>query len=225
MEPNMKKKLVDLSHTIKKGMITYQGLPGPVISDFMSRKDSAEHYAEGTSFQIGKIELVTNTGTYIDSPFHRFADGRDLSRLELTWIADLEGILFRTDPSRRIVDADIFEGAQLNGRAVLICTGWSRHWGTDRYFKDHPYLTEKAAEFLRESGAALVGIDSYNIDDNTDGRRPAHTVLLGANIPVVEHLNNLDALPDSGFRFFAVPPKIVGLASFPTRAFAIISAP
>ncbi len=213
------KKFIDVSHTVKHGMITYKGLPAPVVCDFLSRDDSRAHYATGTSFQIGKIEMVANTGTYIDSPFHRFADGADLSGLDLKRIADLEGVVFQTDPARRSIGAELFEGADLGNKAVLIHTGWSRHWGTDQYFEGHPFLTAAAAETLKASGASLVGIDSLNIDDTSDGTRPVHTILLGAGIPIVEHLCNLESVPASGFRFHAVPVKISGFGSFPVRAY------
>jgi len=215
-------KFFELSHVIQDGMITYEGLPGPKIRDHLSRAASRQHYAGGTTFQIGKIEMVANTGTYIDAPFHRYKDGKDLSQLDMASVADLDGLLFHADPATRGVSPDLFKGKDLKGKAVLIHTGWDRHWGTELYFKDHPYLNRESAEYLKLEGAALVGIDSLNIDDNTDGTRPAHTILLGGGIPIVEHLCNLDALPDSGFKFFAVPAPVKGMGSFPVRAFAII---
>jgi arylformamidase len=213
---------VDLSHTIEHGMITYQGLPPPTISEFMSREDSREKYEGDTEFQIGKIEMVANTGTYIDSPFHRYPDGKDLSRLPLPSIANLDGIVVRSQPGGRGIGREIFKGHGLQGMAILVYTGWDRRWGTKGYFQDHPFLTREAADYLVEAGVALVGIDSLNIDDTSDGRRPAHSILLGAEIPIVEHMCNLGELPDSGFKFFAVPVKIRGFASFPVRAFALI---
>jgi arylformamidase len=216
-------KLIDLSHTIEDRMITYKGLPAPVICDYLSREQSREHYAEGTEFHIGKIEMVANTGTYIDSPFHRFPDGNDLSELELTSIAELEGIVVRaTEMSVRAIGPELFEPLQIHGRAVLVHTGWDAHWRTDQYFEGHPFLTEDAASYLKQSGAALVGIDSMNIDDTADGRRPAHTILLGAGIPIVEHMCNLGQLPPSGFRFSAVPAKVKGMGTFPIRAYAMV---
>jgi arylformamidase len=214
--------LSDLSHTIEHGMITYKGLPAPIICDFLSREASKAHYAEGTSFHIGKIEMVANTGTYLDSPFHRYADGKDLSELPLTSLANLPGIVFHAPANAREVPHDIFEAHDVKGKAVLVHTGWAKHWRTDQYFEDHPFLTRAAAEFLRDENVALVGIDSYNIDDTTDGTRPAHSILLGAGIPIVEHLCNLDKLPNADFRFFAVPPKVKGFGTFPVRAFAIV---
>jgi len=214
---------VDLSHVVEDGMITYPGLPGPTISDHLSREDSRAHYDEGTEFHIGRIEMVANTGTYVDSPFHRFSGGRDLSQLELPSLANLEGRVFRADPRERACGRKLFGNEELRGKAVLIHTGWDRHWGNESYFHDHPYLTREAAEYLVQAGPALVGIDSLNIDDASDGSRPAHTLLLGAEIPVVEHLCGLARLPDSGFRFFAVPVKVSGLGTFPVRAFAMIS--
>ena len=215
-------KIVDLSHPIEDGMITYTGLPGPKISDHLSREASRGHYAEGTTFQIGKIEMVANTGTYIDAPFHRYADGKDLSQFDLGSVANLDGLVFRADPETRAILPDFFQDRDVRGKAVLIHTGWDRHWSTGQYFEAHPFLTRESAEHLKSAGAALVGIDSLNIDDNTDGARPAHTVLLGAEIPIVEHMCNLDRLPRTGFKFFAVPAPVKGMGSFPVRAFAIL---
>jgi len=212
----------NLSHDIQDGMITYEGLPGPKIRDHLSREDTRQHYAEGTTFQIGKIEMVANTGTYIDAPFHRYQEGKDLSQLDFASVANLDGLVFHAPPNFRKITPDVFSGRDVKGKAVLIHTGWDRHWGTEPYFKDHPYLTRESAEYLKLEGAALVGIDSLNIDDNTDGMRPAHTILLGSEIPIVEHLCNLAALPDTGFKFFAVPAPVKGMGSFPVRAFAII---
>jgi kynurenine formamidase len=218
------RKLIDLSHTIEDGMITYKGLPAPVICDYLSREQSREHYAEGTEFHIGKIEMVANTGTYIDSPFHRFPDGKDLSELELTSIADLEGIVVQaTEMTVRAIGRELFEPLQIHGKAVLVYTGWDAHWRTDQYFEGHPFLTEDAASYLKQSGAALVGIDSMNIDNTADGRRPVHTILLGAGIPIVEHMCNLGQLPPSGFRFSAVPAKVKGMGTFPVRAYARVT--
>lgn len=215
--------LIDLSHTIEDGMITYPGLPGPALTDHLSREESRSHYSGGTEFQIGRIEMVANTGTYIDSPFHRFAGADDLSRLPLPSIANLKGLVVRVArDSGREIDHKRFAGLDVKGKAVLVHTGWAEHWRTERYGQGHPYLTEDAARWLVGAGAALVGIDSLNIDDTDDGRRPAHTLLLENKIPIVEHLRGLEALPDSGFRFFAVPPKIQGFGSFPVRAFAIV---
>jgi len=214
--------IVDLSHPVENGMITYTGLPGPKITDHLSREASRDHYARGTTFQIGRIEMVANTGTYIDAPFHRYADGRDLSQFDLGTVANLDGLLFQADPGARAIRPGLFNGRDLRGKAVLIHTGWDRHWSTAQYFEDHPYLTRGSAVYLKSAGAALVGIDSLNIDDNTDGERPAHTILLGAEIPIVEHMCNLDGLPQTGFKFFAVPAPVKGMGSFPVRAFALI---
>ena len=213
---------IDLSHTIEDGMVTYTGMPGPVISDYLGREESRPHYAEGTTFQIGKIEMVANTGTYIDAPFHRYVESMDLAGLKITSIANLDGIVFRVDQGLRSIGKDVFANDNLKGKAVLVNTGWDQHWRTDTYFENHPFLTRDAAEHLKSSGAALVGIDSLNIDDNTDGTRPAHSILLEAGIPIVEHMCHLDRLPDQGFKFFAVPAPIKGMGSFPVRAFAIV---
>lgn len=216
-------KHLDLSHTIRDGLITYKGLPAPIVCDYLSRADSRAHYSGDTSFHIGKIEMVANTGTYIDSPFHRFEDGCDIASLELHALAGVDGAFVNAvDPPKRAIDRSTFASVNVSGRAVLVHTGWSRHWGTDRYFEGHPFLTRDAAEYLRDGGAALVGIDSYNIDDTGDGTRPAHTILLRAGIPIVEHMCNLDALPPNGFAFTAVPPKIEGMGTFPVRAFATL---
>jgi kynurenine formamidase len=201
-------------------MTTYPGLPGPIICDFLSREASRAKYAPGVEFQIGKIEMVANTGTYVDAPFHRYRDGVDLSGLALESLADLDTVVIRATGERR-VDRDAFGGLALRGRAVLVHTGWDRHWGTPRYLADNPFLTAAAAAYLVDQGAALVGIDSLNIDDLGDLARPVHSTLLGAGVPIVEHLRGLEQLPDAGARFFAVPPKVVGLGTFPVRAFAI----
>lgn len=217
-------KLIDLSHTIGPGMITYKGLPGPVICDFISRQASQRFYDEGTTFQIGKIEMIANTGTYLDSPFHRFADGEDVSELDLASVAELDSVVVRVEgTSGRAVDRSAFLPIDVRGKAVLVHTGWAKHWGTDQYFEGHPFLTEAAALYLKEQGAGLVGIDSLNIDDTSDGARPVHTHLLGAGIPIVEHLCNLDQLPASGFTLTAAPVKIKGMGAFPVRAFAKMS--
>jgi kynurenine formamidase len=216
--------LVDLSHTIEEGMVTYKDLPAPVVCDFISREASQAMYDEGTEFQIGRIDLVGNTGTYVDAPFHRFADGIDLAELPLESIADLDGVTLRWEikSDTRAIGPDLFHGVDLAGRAILINTGWDRHWRTDAYFEGHPYLTADAAQCLKDHGARMVGIDSYNIDDTEDGARPAHTILLGNGIPICEHMTGLRALPPSDFRFSAVPPKVRAMGTFPVRAFARI---
>ena len=215
-------RLVDLSHEIEHGMVTYRGLLAPTISDWLSRDASRARYAAGTTFQIGKIELLANTGTYIDAPFHRYEGGKDVAGYPLEAVADLPAIVVpATDRRDRALDASRFARQDVTGKAVLVHTGWDAHWRTDAYSAgEHPYLTRDAAEHLVRAGAALVGIDSLNMDDDKDGTRPAHTTLLGAGIAIVEHMTNLAALPAAGFRFFAVPPKVKGIGSFPVRAFA-----
>jgi kynurenine formamidase len=214
-------QLIDLSHTIFDGLRTYKGLPPPVICDYLSREASRALYEPGTEFQIGKIELVANTGTYLDCPFHRYADGADLAAVGLAALSDLEGIVIRADHREvQAIDAGYFRNQELRGRAVLVHTGWSDYWNTDRYFEGHPFLTADAAAYLHACGVKLVGIDSHNIDDTRGRSRPVHTLLLGAGILIVEHLTNLAALPDEGFRFSAIPPKIQGVGTFPVRAFA-----
>ena len=218
-----KTRLVDLSHEIEHGMVTYGGLPAPTISDWLTRDASTTRYAPGTTFQIGKIELLANTGTYIDAPFHRYPEGRDVAGYELDAVANLEGIVVRASGPSRPIDATRFAGRELRGKAVLVHTGWDTHWRTDTYSAgQHPFITRDAAEYLVKAGAALVGIDSLNIDDDKDGTRPTHTTLLGAGVAIVEHMTKLAALPDSGFHFFAVPPRVKGMGSFPVRAFAIV---
>ena len=212
--------LVDLSHPIEAGMTTYKGLPGPHICDYWSREHSAQFYDDGSSFQIGRIDMVANTGTYLDAPFHRYADGADLAVLRLDQLAGLPGLVVRSEGPA--VDAGAFESLDIGGKAVLVHTGWDRHWRTDAYYQDHPFLTEAAARLLASRGAALVGIDSHNIDDTARRARPVHSVLLGAGIPICEHMTNLAALPDSGFTFTAAPPKVAGMGTFPVRAFAAI---
>jgi arylformamidase len=219
-----KAMLVDLSHVVEHGMITYKGLPAPLICDFLSREQSRSHYAPGTEFHIGKIEMVANTGTYLDSPFHRYANGKDLSELPLERLANLESVVIHADLSKgRAVGGSAFKDYDVRGKAVLVRTGWDAHWRTDRYFEGHPFLTRDAAETLRAAGAALVGIDSLNIDDTGDLSRPVHSVLLAAEIPIVEHLRGLGQLPADGFRFFAVPIKVKNMGTFPVRAFGIVA--
>jgi len=214
--------LIDLSHTVQHGLVTYKGLPAPIICDYLSREASRKYYAPGTEFQIGKIEMVANTGTYLDSPFHRYAEGKDLSDLELQKLANLPAIKVSAQ-HRQAIDTSCFpHGSDLAGKAVLVETGWSRHWNTTEYFEGHPFLTEDAARFLAGCGAALVGIDSHNIDDVQDLRRPVHSILLKQEIPIVEHMTNLAALPQMDLRFFAVPVKVKGFGTFPVRAFASI---
>lgn len=228
--------LIDLSHTIHDGLETYPGLPAPSICDYWSREASAAHYAAGTSFQIGRIDMVANTGTYIDAPFHRYEDGPDVAAVELGRVADLPGVLVDAPAGSRAIGPEAFEGLDLAGCAVLVRTGWSRHWGTSAYFRGHPYLTGDAADCLVGQRPALVGIDSLNIDDTSGGERPVHSTLLGAGILIVEHLCNLGTLAESAggngaggmhtatvigeFTFTAAPVKVSGMGSFPVRAYA-----
>ncbi|MCX4486820.1 MULTISPECIES: cyclase family protein [Streptomyces] len=215
-------KLVDLSHRIVAGMETYRGLPGPEISTHMSRDESRGHYAEGTEFHIGRISMVGNTGTYVDSPFHRFENGADLADLPLERLAHLPALRVSVDPSKRAIEVADLETYEVSGRAVLLHTGWDRHWGTEAYFHGHPYLTGPAAAWLVEQGSSLVGIDSLNIDDTDDSERPAHTTLLEAGVPVAEHLTGLEMLPEHGSFFSAVPAPVAGFATMPVRAYALL---
>ncbi|MBN8825915.1 MULTISPECIES: cyclase family protein [unclassified Spirosoma] len=216
--------LIDLSHTIENGLVTYKGLPAPIICDYLSRERSRQLYAPGTEFQIGKIEMVTNTGTYLDCPFHRFENGDDLSQVGLEAFTDLEGIVIRiphTD-TLAITDAHL-RNYELRNRAVLIHTGWDTFWNTETYYENHPFLTADAANYLRDCGVKLVGIDSHNIDDTRGNNRPVHTTLLSANILIVEHLCNLSSVPTEDFTFTAAPPKFKGAGTFPVRAMAKIN--
>lgn len=214
-------RLIDLSHPIEAGMITYPGLPGPVITDHLTRQEARSHYEEGTEFHIGRIDMVANTGTYLDTPFHRFADGFDLAELPLEKAANLRGVCLRADGPE--IGPDLLDGVEIEGRAVLFAAGWDRHWGTDHYGDpSHPFVVAAAAEALVQAGAALVGIDSVNIDDTRHGTRPAHTALLEAGIPIVEHLTGLGQLVGADFRFFALPAPVKGMGTFPVRAMAIV---
>ncbi|MBS0432611.1 MAG: cyclase family protein [Proteobacteria bacterium] len=216
-------RCIDLSHTIEDGLITYKGLPAPIVCDHLSREQSRALYAEGTEFHIGRITMVANTGTYIDSPYHRYADGKDVAGFDLDEVAELDGVVVRVaGMNDRAIDRDAFTSIDVRGNAVLVHTGWDRHWRTDAYFEGHPFLTEDAALHLRDSGARLVGIDSLNIDDTADPRRPVHSILLRAGIPTVEHLCGLEQLPDAAFRFSAVPVKVKGMGTFPVRAYAAV---
>ena len=216
--------IIDLSHVIEAGMVTYKGLPAPLICDHLSRVQSRQHYAEGTEFQIDRIEMVGNTGTYLDTPYHRYADGYDLAGLDLERISNSPGVVVRIEGSNdRAIDWAAFAASDVRGKAVLVHTGWDRHWRTDQYFEGHPYLTEAAAAYLRDQGAIVVGIDSFNIDNVDGNTRPVHSTLLAAGIPIVEHMTNLGALPITGFRFTAAPPKVKAMGTFPVRAHATIN--
>lgn len=213
-------RFIDLSHEISDGLVTYPGLDTPRISTAMSFDDSRSHYADGYEFEISRIDMVANTGTYIDSAAHRVRGGADLADFDLGQVAGLAVVVVNTPETT--ITTDRLESADVTGKAVLFHTGWSRHWATPAYGIGHPHLTESAAEWLVERGAALVGIDSLNVDATADGSRPIHSTLLMAGISIVEHLTNLDQLPAAGAKFFAVPPKVRGMGSFPVRAFCIV---
>jgi kynurenine formamidase len=216
-------KIVDLSHVITDGMVTYKGLPGPHICDFLSREASAANYDDGSTFQIGRIDMVANTGTYVDVPSHRYADGKDLSEVGIEAFAHLPGVVVHHPFGRGLaVGVDAFQDLNVMGAAVLVATGWDMHWGSEAYYRDHSFLTVEAAQWLIAHGAALVGIDSHNIDDTRLRTRPVHTELLGAGIPICEHMTGLTSLPSGGFRFAAAPPKVKGMGTFPVRAYAVI---
>lgn len=218
---NSNEIFIDLSHTIENGLITYKGLPAPVICDYLSREDSRKFYDEGTEFQIGKIDMVSNTGTYIDCPFHRYANGKDLSEVGLESFADLEGIVISVPYTDTLaITEEHIKGHEIRNRAVLFHTGWDKHWNTENYYENHPFLTQDAADYLKRCSIKLAGIDSHNIDDTRTKSRPAHTTLLGADILIVEHLCNLYLLPHENFFFSAVPPKFKGVGTFPVRAMA-----
>ena len=219
---NPMSKFVDLSHVITDGMTTYPGLPVPIIEDHLTREAAEQIYGPGITFQIGLVTMCTNTGTYIDVPFHRFAEGHDLTELNLERVADAPAVCLDRRGQRTIdLSDDDLQGVE--GHAVLIHTGHASHWGTENYFDDHPHLTEQSAEALVRAKPACVGIDSLNVDSTDGGQRPVHTVLLGADIPIIEHLVNLDQLPSSGFSFTAVPPKIEGAGTFSVREYASIT--
>ncbi|GAB3778713.1 hypothetical protein GCM10028818_28160 [Spirosoma horti] len=219
--PGQRNQLIDLSHTIEEGLVTYKGLPAPIVCDYLSRENSRQFYEAGTEFQIGKIEMVTNTGTYLDCPFHRYEHGKDLSEIGLDAFTDLEGTVIHVPYTNTLaITADHLQQYEIRNRAVLIYTGWSDFWNTETYYEHHPFLTADAALYLRNCGAKLVGIDSHNIDDTTGKSRPVHTTLLGAEILIVEHLCNLASLPTTGFTFSATPPKFKGVGTFPVRALA-----
>ncbi len=213
---------VDLSHTLTDGLVSYKGLPPVHICDYLSREDSKEFYEAGTSFQIGRIDMVANTGTYMDCPFHRYADGRDLADIYIQEVVNLPAVVIRARGMQAIGPA-LFAEKEIRNKAVLVHTGWSEHWGTEAYYTGHPFLTEDAAVWLKEKGALLVGIDSHNIDDTSGGRRPVHSILLREDIFIVEHMTQLDEVPDDGFLFSALPPKVKGMGTFPVRAFATLS--
>ncbi|HEY6804974.1 MAG TPA: cyclase family protein [Pyrinomonadaceae bacterium] len=215
--------LIDLSHSVDNGMITYKGLPAPVITDHLSREASKQLYEAGTEFHIGRIEMVANTGTYLDSPFHRYSDGVDLAGLDLFSVANLDGVVIKHEGTQRAIEPDSLAGINVKGKAVLFQTNWDQHWRTDEYWSGrHPFVSESLAQLLVQSGAALVGIDSYNIDNTETGARSAHSILLKNNIPIVEHMCGLRDLPVDGFKFFAVPVKVRKFGTFPVRAFAIV---
>lgn len=221
----MSRLFVDLSHEIVDGMTTHPGIAPPAISTVLSFEDSAARYAPGTVFEIRRIDMVANTGTYLDTPAHRFPGGADLADLELSHLADLDGVVVDVRgavATERAIDARALESVEVSGRAVLIETGWDRNWGTAEYLSGHPFLTADAARLLVQRGAALVGIDSLNVDSLEDPSRPAHTAILAAGLPLLEHLTGLEALPGSGFRLFAVPPRVRGMGTFPVRAFALV---
>jgi kynurenine formamidase len=214
--------VVDLSQPIRAGLVTYPGLPAPVITPHLTREQSREKYAPGTEFAMDLITMIGNTGTYLDSPFHRYSDGADLAGLDLSTLVGLRAEVYRlTDLPERGIGVDLLAGRDLRGAAVLLHTGWDRHFGTPEYGYGAPFLAAQGAQYLIDAGATLVGIDSVNIDDTeSGGERPAHSLLLGAGVHVVEHLRNLGALPDQGARFTAAPPAIERFGTFPVRAFA-----
>ncbi|GAA3224016.1 cyclase family protein [Actinocorallia longicatena] len=217
-----KRRLVELSHALSDGMITYPGLPAPAFGVHLSHEDSRANYAPGTEFHFARIEMVGNTGTYLDAPLHRYQDGDDLSGVPLGALADLDALVIRAGDVQ-VITRELLLPHDVLGRAVLIHTGHAAHWGTDAYAVNHPYVSAEAAEWLVAEGAALVGIDSLNIDGTSGGERPAHTALLAAGIPIVEHMTGLEQLPPHGFRFHAAPPMIVGVGTFPVRAYAVIT--
>jgi kynurenine formamidase len=224
--PKSASPLVDLSHPIREGLVTYPGLPAPTVTPHLTREASRDVYAPGTEFALDVITMIGNTGTYLDSPYHRYADGGDLASLSLDQLVGLRAEVFRlTDLDRRGIPAEVLADRDLRGAAVLLHTGWDVHFGAPEYGQGAPFLTGDAADYLIEQGVALVGIDSVNIDDSTpeaNGERPAHSRLLAAGIPIVEHLANLGQVPASGATFTAVPPRVERFGTFPVRAFALL---
>jgi kynurenine formamidase len=218
-------RLVELSHVITAGMTTYPGIPGPEITPHLTREASRARYAAGTEFAIDRISMIGNTGTYLDSPYHRYADGTDLAGLPLDRVADLPALVVRLTDAGRAIDRPALAALDVAGAAVLLHTGWDRHWGTEAYGGAAPFLTGAGARLLADRGARLVGIDSVNIDDAGDGERPAHSILLAAGVPVLEHLTGLDQVPASGARLHAAPPMVSGMGTFPVRAYALVPAP
>ena len=215
-------RVVDLSHEVHAGLFTHPGLPGPVTSAFASREQYRASY--GTEFQVDRVELVGNTGTYLDSPFHRFPDGDDLAALPLESVVDLP-VLVVDGPDRAVDErllAAALDGVEPTGSAVLLRTGGDAAWGREEYAHDAPFLTAGGADWLAARRPALVGIDSVNIDDLADTTRPAHTALLGAGVLVCEHLTGLAALPTRGARLHAAPVKWRGVGTWPVRAYALV---
>jgi arylformamidase len=217
-------RLVELSHIIREGLVTYPGLPVPIFTPHLTREDSRSHYAAGTEFAMDTITMIGNTGTYLDSPWHRYSGGADLAALSLDSLVDLPSEVFHLqDSTQRGIPASAFWDRDVAGKAVLLDTGWSSRFGTPGYAIDAPYLSEDGVDYLVGEGVSLVGIDSLNIDNTQGtGERPAHTKLLAAGIHVVEHLTNLGEVPPSGAAFTAVPPRIEGFGTFPVRAYAKI---
>jgi kynurenine formamidase len=215
---------IDLSHAVEDGMVTYRGLPAPIVCDYLSHERSRDRYGGESEFHFGFVGMVSNTGTWVDAPFHRYRDGIDLAELPLDRLVDLDAVTVNLDGSRtRAIERAALAPYDVNGRAVLIHTGWDRHWGTDAYFDGHPFLAGDAARHLVEQDVTLVGIDSLNVDDTDDAARPAHSALLAAGIPICEHMTNLAALPGDGYRFSAVPVKVRALGTFPVRATAVLA--
>lgn len=214
-------RLVELGHVIRAGMITYPGLPGPAITPYLTREASHAHYAPGTEFAIDELTLIGNTATYLDAPYHRYPDGADLSAIPLARTVDLPAVVVRvTGAEQHGIDVGALAALDVGGSAVLLHTGDDARFGTPAYAEGRHFLTRAGAAWLAANGAALVGIDALNIDDTDDRERPAHTLLLAADIPVIEHLTGLQQLPPTGARFTAVPLRIEGLGTIPVRAFA-----
>jgi len=219
------KRVIDLSHRIADGTVTYPGLPAPSITWDVSHEQSRSQYDPGTEFSFVRLNMTGNTGTYLDAPLHRFVDGADVTEFDLHRLVSVPGLVVRFPEASLgwpAIGADAFAGLELTGKAVLIHTGWAARFGTPAYVGGHPYLTQEAAESLVGIGVALVGIDSLNIDGTTGGSRPAHTTLLAAGVPIVEHLRGLELLPDAGFEFSAIPLNLIGLATSPVRAVAVL---
>jgi kynurenine formamidase len=222
-EGTQEMRFIEVSHTIEAGMKTYPGLPVPEVEVLLDHESSRARYDGKSEFLIASLHLCGNTGTYVDSPLHRHRGGTDLAGLRLELLAHVPAVVVNAPAGlERGIAAAAFRDIEVRDRAVLVRTEWSRFWRTPQYFEPNPHLTREACEYLAKEGARFVGIDSLNIDDIGDLSRPAHTILLGAGIPVCEHMTNLAAAPAGGSWLHAVPIAWKGGATFPVRAYLMV---